>query len=232
MKLSILIPVYNEASTVEELVKQVESVKIPLEKELVIVDDYSTDGTRDALKKLQGEGRKIIFHKRNGGKGRAVRTALQHATGELFIIQDADLEYDPREYQTLLKPILNGAEVVYGSRFLGRRFFSPQRWGIPSHYIGNRFLSLLTSLLYFQYVTDMETCYKMFTRTALERIHPLRAQRFDLEPELTAKFLKAGFKIYEVPISYHPRDFDEGKKISWRDGVTATFVLIKSRFCS
>jgi len=233
MKLSIVIPIYNEVKTLQEILKKVEAVKLhKITKEIVMVDDFSTDGTRDLLKKLAKKKKyKIVFHKKNGGKGRALRTGLKHTTGDIIIIQDADLEYDPEDYKRLIVPILKKrTQVVYGSRFKKQKFSSKQKWAVPSHYLGNKFLSLITSVLYFRNVSDMETCYKMFTRKALKKIQPLRAQRFDFEPELTAKFIKNRFKIIELPIKYYPRDFDEGKKIDWRDGVKAVMYLLKYRF--
>ncbi len=229
--LSIIIPVYNEKKYIKKILKIVSEQKLPLKKEIVIVDDCSTDGTRDILKKLKGY--KIIFHKKNGGKGRAVRTGIRHSTGDIILIQDADLEYDPREYSKLLRPILNNkAKIVYGSRFRSQRgnLKKNQHLTYVLHSFGNRFLTFLTNLLFFSSLTDMETCYKVFTRDVIQKIPKLRARRFDLEPELTAKFLKSGFRIKEVPISYYSRDFDEGKKITWRDGVKAAYYLFRYRF--
>ena len=228
-KLSIIIPVYNEKETLHEILKKVEDLKIPLEKEIILVDDFSTDGTRDILKKYEKKY-KVVYHKKNGGKGRALRTGFAFATGDIITIQDADLEYDPEDYNKMLPLILRGkTQVVYGSRFLNNSFFSRQKWFFPTHYIGNKGLSVITSLLYFRWVTDMETCYKMFTRNVLEKLK-LRAMRFDFEPEVTAKIIKNGFKIKEVPIKYHPRSFEGGKKITWRDGLKALWFLVKFRF--
>ncbi|MEM4254072.1 MAG: glycosyltransferase family 2 protein [Candidatus Woesearchaeota archaeon] len=226
-KLTIIIPVYNEVKTVGKIVKRVQDARLPVEKEIIIVDDFSTDGTRDVLQKLKGV--RILYHTRNRGKGAALRTGFEHATGDIITIQDADLEYDPNEFAKLLKPILEGkANVVYGSRFKGRPF-SYQAVAIPTHYVGNRFLSLVTTLLYGQWVSDMETCYKMFTKEVLQKLN-LKANRFEIEPEITAKILKKGFRIIEVPIVYCPRKWNEGKKINWRDGIKALYCLIKCRF--
>lgn len=230
-KVSIIIPVYNEEKYVEKLIELVDSQELPLKKEIVIVDDYSKDSTRKILKKLEKKY-KIIYHKKNGGKGRAVRTGLENSTGDIIIIQDADLEYDPKEYNKLIKPILNKkTKVVYGSRFKSGQGHLKENNHITYifHWVGNKFLTELTNLLFFERLTDMETCYKIFTREVYNKILPLRASRFDLEPELTAKILKKGFKIIEIPIKYHSRDFTEGKKITWKDGVKAAFYLLKYR---
>ncbi len=234
--LSVIIPVYNERQTVEEIIQRVLAAPLtnpntaqPIAKEIVLVDDGSTDGTRDILQQMQAQARPgmhIVFHKQNAGKGAAIRTGLRQATGDLVVIQDADLEYDPREYQVLVQPIVDGkADVVYGSRFMG-----PHRAFNFLHMLGNKFLTLITNLLYNTILTDMETCYKMF-RTAVFTGIELRANRFDFEPEITAKILKRGYRVFEVPISYSGRDVDEGKKISaWRDGLPALWALIKYRF--
>lgn len=228
MKLSIIIPVYNEKKTILELIKKVKEVSVNLEKEIIIVDDCSTDGTTELLSKLKDV--KVIFHKTNQGKGAAIKTALKHITGDIILIQDADLEYEPKDYPQLIKPILEGkTKVVYGSRFKGKKILAKERWKIPSHYIGNILLSLITTLLYGRYITDMETGYKVFTKDVIDNI-TLNAKGFEFEPEITVKILKKGYKIIEVPISYKSRSFNEGKKITWKDGVKALWYLIKYRF--
>lgn len=226
MKLSVIMPVYNEAPTVEEIIRRV--LAEPHEKELIIVDDGSTDGTREILARVQQaypEQVRVILHERNQGKGAAVRTGLAHATGDILLIQDADLEYDPVDYGLLLEPIeLGRADVVYGSRFLGvhRAFLF---W----HMIGNRLLTSVTNLLYNATLTDMETCYKAIRAELLRGVR-LRSNTFDIEPEITAKLLKRRARLYEVPIHYYGRDFSEGKKIHWYDGFRALWTLIKYRF--
>lgn len=224
MKLSVIIPVYNEKNTIEEIVKRVMAVDIP--KEIIIVDDGSTDGTTEILKRIAGNSEvKIFSHPKNLGKGAAIRTALEHITGDYVIIQDADLEYDPEDYEKMIKPILKGkAEVVYGSRFTGER-----RDMLFWHYLGNRFLSLVTDILYNTTLSDMETCYKLFKTDIIKSLN-LKARGFEFEPEVTAKTLRKGIKIYEVPISYAGRDFSEGKKITWKAGFKALWTLIKYRF--
>jgi glycosyltransferase involved in cell wall biosynthesis len=223
MKLSIIIPVYNEVATIREVLDRVRSA--PVDKELIVVDDGSTDGTREILDRERARGTLVILHEQNRGKGSAIRTGLARATGDYVLIQDADLEYDPADYELLLRPILRGkATVVYGSRFLGEH-----KAMLFWHSVGNRLLTLVTNLLYDSTLTDMETCYKLFP-TALIQSIPLRAQRFDFEPEVTAKILKRGYRIYEVPISYAGREIHEGKKISWRDGFPALVSLVKYRF--
>ncbi|MBI4144482.1 glycosyltransferase family 2 protein [Candidatus Woesearchaeota archaeon] len=224
MKLSIIIPCYNEELTIKEVISLVEKVVLPVEKEIIIVDDGSTDRSRDILTKIKGH--KIFFHEKNQGKGAAVRTGIMHANGEIIVIQDADLEYDPSDFQIMLQPILEGrTDVVFGSRFKNPAHH-PRHW---FYYLGNIGLTLFTNLLFFSKVSDMETCYKMFRKNVLEHV-PLRARGFDLEPELTAKILKYGHKIVEVPIKYNSRSVDEGKKITWRDGVKAAWYLLKYRF--
>jgi glycosyltransferase involved in cell wall biosynthesis len=225
LKLSVIVPVYNEKKTIEEILRRVAAVQI--DKEIILVDDFSNDGTREILKKLGSDldQIKVFLHDRNKGKGAAIRTGLANATGDLVVIQDADLEYDPEDYHKLLKPILKGkAEVVYGSRFTGER-----RNMLFWHYVGNRFLSLITNILYNTTLSDMETCYKMFKREIIQDVE-IKAERFEFEPEVTAKILRRGIRIYEVPISYAGRDYDQGKKITWRDGVSALWTLVKYRF--
>ncbi len=226
--LSVLMPVYNEKATILEIVRRVREVEIP--KEIVLVDDGSTDGTRDVLRdELEGKypDVKVVFHPENRGKGAAIRTAIENATGDYLIVQDADLEYDPREYFALLEPILDGrADVVYGSRFLGG---GAHRVHFFWHRLGNGFLTLLSNMLTNLNLTDMEVCYKVFKSEVIKDI-PLRCNRFDFEPEITAKVARRKCRIYEVPISYSGRDYSEGKKIGWRDGVQAIWTILKYRF--
>ncbi|MBI2459768.1 MAG: glycosyltransferase family 2 protein [Parcubacteria group bacterium] len=225
-KLSIIIPVYNEHETILNLLETVKAVNLinNLEKEIIIVDDYSTDGTRSLLKNIESE-HKIFYHYKNQGKGASVKTALKKVSGDIIIIQDADLEYNPHEYNDLLKPILAGeAAVVYGSRFLKKH---QPRYRL--FYQGNLFLSWFLSLLYGQKITDIETCYKMIKREALDGI-VLKSNRFNFEPEITAKLLRLGHKILELPISYQSRSFSQGKKIKWHDGIQAIISIIKYRF--
>ncbi|MGD8504334.1 MAG: glycosyltransferase family 2 protein, partial [Syntrophobacterales bacterium] len=222
----VVIPVYNEVGTVEEIVARVQAV--PLDKEIVMVDDASTDGTREQLEKIDQthEDVTVIYHDHNQGKGAALRTGFNSATGDVVIIQDADLEYDPREYPVLLEPIMDGrADVVYGSRFLG----GPHRVLFFWHYVGNKFLTLLSNALTNLNLTDMETCYKVFKREILEGM-TLRSNRFGFEPEFTVKVAKKNLRIYEVPISYSGRTYAEGKKIGWKDGVKAIFSIFYFRF--
>ena len=226
MQISVVIPVYNEVSTIREIVARVQAVD--LEKEIIIVDDGSTDGTRELLQEitLSQDNVRVLYHDRNQGKGAALRTGFEGATGDIVIIQDADLEYDPREYPVLLAPILDGrADIVYGSRFLG----GPHRVLFFWHYLGNRFLTLLSNALTNLNLTDMETCYKVFKREVLNDIQ-LKSNRFGFEPEFTAKIAKKGFRIYETSISYSGRTYAEGKKIGWKDGVKAIFAIIWFRF--
>lgn len=228
--LSILIPVFNETKTLIQVLDAVLAAESQgLTKELIIVDDGSTDGTREILSSLDARvyNAKIYFHEKNMGKGAALRTAQQNATGDIILIQDADLEYDPREYNELLKPILEGkADVVYGSRLTGSK---PARAFKFTHLIGNKFLSMLTNVLYDSTLTDMETCYKVFKAEYFKNIQ-IRSNRFDFEPEITAKILKQNVRFYEMPISYYGRDYSEGKKITWRDGFAAIAALVKYRF--
>jgi glycosyltransferase involved in cell wall biosynthesis len=223
--LSVLVPVYNERSTIGEVIRRVRSVDVPLEVEIVVVNDGSSDGTDKVLATLEDSTVRVFNHSQNQGKGAALRTGLEAATGDLIIIQDADLEYDPEDWIKLLDPIMkNKAFVVYGSRFTGER-----KNMLLLHWIGNRFLSLVTNVLYATTLSDMETCYKCFDRRVIEPVH-IVSNRFDFEPEITAKVLRQGFRIYEVPISYAGREFDEGKKITWKDGFAALTALIKFRF--
>lgn len=236
MKISILIPVYNEKATIEEIISQVVKVDLPHDRELIIVDDFSTDGTRDILREISEKKRlahiqvpiQVLYHEFNQGKGAGLRTAIQNATGDIAIIQDADLEYDPREYPKLLQPIVEGrADVVFGSRFLG----GPHRVLFFWHYVANKFLTLLSNAFNNINLTDMETCYKVFRMKMLKDIH-LTSNRFGFEPEITAKIAKQKCRIFEVPISYYGRDYSEGKKIGWKDGVAAIYFILKFRFCN
>ena len=228
MTLSIIIPVFNEKNTILEIFKRIEKVNFndfSFKKEIIIVDDGSTDGTRDILKKLEGDYR-IIYHPKNRGKGAAIRTGLKESSGDYVIIQDADLEYDPQDYKKLLEYALkNNAQVVYGSRQLNHQ----NEFSHLSFYLGGLFLSWLTNLLYRTKITDESTCYKLFKAETLKSI-PLKCQRFEFCPEVTAKIAKRGIKIYEVPINYNPRHKKEGKKIRWKDGLEAIWVLLKYKF--
>ena len=221
---SVVMPAYNEQDTIEEIVGRV--LAVPVRVELVVVDDGSTDRTREILTTLQRQhGFKLIFQDRNLGKGAAIRRGFVEVSGDIVLIQDADLEYSPEEYPTLIELICQGrADVVYGSRFLGRH-----RVFLFTHYLGNRLLTLLTNVLYNTMLSDMETCYKVM-RTEVLKSMTLESDGFGIEPELTAKIFKRGYRVYEVPITYDGRGYDEGKKITWRDGVVALWVLIKYRF--
>ena len=222
--LSILIPVYNEKATLLELLRRVEAVTLPLAKQIIIVDDGSTDGTRELLAGL-GARATVVLHERNRGKGAALRTALSRATGDLIVIQDADLEYDPADFPGLLAPLLDGrADVVYGSRFLG----GPHRVLFFWHYFGNLIFTLTANVLYDINLTDMGTCYKAFLADKLKSI-PLKSERFGIEAELTAKVCKRRLRIYEVPISYSGRTYLEGKKITWKDGFSYLWCLLRYR---
>ena len=226
-KLSVIVPVYNERNTVVEVLRRMRAVELPdgIEREIIVIDDGSTDGTRDVLRQLGDSTVRILKHETNRGKGASVRTGLALATGDYVLIQDADLEYDPDDWPRLIAPVIRGrARVVYGSRFTGER-----RNMLLLHWIGNRMLSLVTNVLFNSTLSDMETCYKLMDRTLLNDL-ALRSDHFDIEPEITAKVLKRGIRIYEVPISYMGREFDEGKKITWRDGFAALWTLVKFRF--
>lgn len=229
MKLSIIIPVYNEEKNILKVINKVKKVRLKnITKDIVIVDDFSADGTRKILEELKDKSLKIFFHQKNRGKGAAIRTALKHITGDIILIQDADLEYNPEEYPKLLKPIIeNKTKVVYGSRLEAIKQNLENMYKI--HYLGNVVLTLITNILYGTKITDMETCYKVFKREVIRNIK-LKAKRFDFEPEITAKILKKGYKIIEIPISFVGRRFDEGKKITWRDGIKALYYLVKYRF--
>ena len=231
MKLSIVIPVYNEKETIRKIVERVAEENVGLEKELVLVDDCSKDGTGDVLREIQKSNPqwKFCYHEQNMGKGGALRTGFAAATGDLILIQDADLEYDPSDYGALLKPILDGhADVVFGSRFAGG---GAHRVVYFWHSVGNSFLTTFSNMMTNLNLTDMEVCYKVFKKEVLAGI-TLKENRFGIEPELTAKVARGGWKIYEVPISYYGRSYDEGKKITWRDGFAALWCIIKYRFAS
>jgi glycosyltransferase involved in cell wall biosynthesis len=241
MRLSIVVPAYNEVETMAELLRRVRAVPltvhvgygpengsvVELQREIVVVDDGSTDGTRGILRRVEDQSDvTVVFHERNQGKGAAVRTGLEHASGDVMLIQDADLEYDPRDYPSMLQPILEGrSQVVYGSRFRG----GPTKAMFFWHMVGNRFLTLVTNVLYDSILSDMETCYKVFTREVADQLD-LKASGWGFDPEITAQILKLGYRIYEVPITYTGREFQEGKKIGWRDGVTVLWTLLKYRF--
>lgn len=229
-KLTVLIPVYNEVKFLHQILEKVDSQNFcDLEKEVILVDDGSTDGTRDILKQLEADrpDYKIYYHSKNMGKGAALRTAINYASGDILIIQDADLEYDPKDYPELIQLILDDkADVAYGSRLTVGK---PVRAFNFLHLLGNKFLTFITNVLYNTTLTDMETCYKAFRADVIKNIN-IRSNRFDFEPEITAKVLKRGYHLYEVPISYYGRDFNEGKKITWRDGIWAIKALVKFRF--
>jgi glycosyltransferase involved in cell wall biosynthesis len=222
--LSVVIPVYNELTTIDEIVARV--VSVPMQIQLIVVDDCSTDGTRERLVDLQREhGFTLLLQQRNQGKGAALRRGFAAVSGNIVVIQDADLEYSPEELPMLAELIIDGrADVVYGSRFLGRH-----RVFLFTHYLGNRLLTLLTNVLYNTMLTDMETCYKVMRREVLDSMR-LTSNGFGIEPEMTAKIFKGGYRVYEVPITYDGRSYEEGKKIGWKDGVVALWVLVRHRF--
>ena len=225
MNLSVVIPVYNEVNNIAEILKRVQATNLPTE--IIVVDDGSQDGTRTILQQLNGNGKvRVILHERNQGKGAAVVTGMSAAQGDILLIQDADLEYDPRDYPTLLRPIQEGvAEVVYGSRFLG----APHRVAMFWHMVANKLLTLMTNMLYNTILTDMETGYKVFRREVIQGMK-IRSKRFNFEPEFTAKVLKRNYRIFEVPISFNPRDYSQGKKIKLKDAFEAVWALLKYRF--
>ncbi len=225
MNLSVIIPVYNEVKNIEEIIKRVQARK--LATEIIIVDDGSQDGTRDILKKLDGKKKvRVVLHEKNQGKGAAVVTGMKAATGDILLIQDADLEYDPRDYPALLQPIKEGiADVVYGSRFLGGAHRVTMFW----HQVANQLLTFMTNILYDSILTDMETGYKVFRREVIEGM-TIRSKRFNFEPEFTAKILKRKRRIFEVPITFNPRDYADGKKIKLKDAFEAVFALLRYRF--
>jgi glycosyltransferase involved in cell wall biosynthesis len=225
MKLSVIIPVYNEVESIEEILKRVKATKMAAE--IIVVDDGSKDGTRDLLKKLDRKGGvRVILHEQNQGKGAAVRTGMNAAKGDILLIQDADLEYDPRDYPILLKPLEEGiADVVYGSRFLG----GPRRVAMFWHMVANYLLTFMTNILYNTILTDMETGYKVFRKKVIDGM-VIHANSFNFEPEFTAKVLKRNYRIFEVPITFNPRDYSEGKKIKLHDAFEAVWTLLKYRF--
>ncbi|MCX6748489.1 MAG: glycosyltransferase family 2 protein [Candidatus Pacearchaeota archaeon] len=224
MKLSIIIPAYNEEKSINKIISAVKNVKLPCEKEIIVIDDCSKDKTLEIIRKIKGI--KVFFHEKNKGKGAAMRTGASKATGDYILWQDADLEYDPEDLRKIIETaIKNKLEVVYGSRNLEKK----NKYSYVSYYLGNLFLNVVTSILYFSKITDMETGYKLVKNKLVGSLN-LRANKFDIEPEITAKILKKGIKIVEVPISYKPRSIKEGKKIRWKDGLTALWTLIKYRF--
>ena len=226
-KVSIVVPVYNEINTIDIILEKIEQASFcGLEKEIILVDDMSFDGTREHLKTLEDKYR-IYYHEKNQGKGAAIRTAMEHISGDIMVIQDADLEYDPSDYHELIQLIVDDrADVVYGSRLTGAK---PSRSFMFTHWLGNKVLTLTTNILYGATLTDMETCYKAFNTRFLQGIE-IKSDRFDFEPEITAKVLKRHARLYELPISYYGREYSEGKKITWVDGIHAIWALLKFRF--
>lgn len=226
-KITILMPVFNEINTLNAILEKVEAATFGgLEKEIILIDDYSTDGSREILKSLESKY-KVLYHDKNMGKGAAIRTGFEHITGDITVIQDADLEYDPADYEPLIKLIIDDkADMVYGSRLSGAR---ASRSFMFTHYVGNKLLTLITNVLYNTTLTDMETCYKAF-RTEVIKDIKIKSKRFDFDPEITAKALKKKPRLYEIPISYYGREYQEGKKITWKDGFHAIWALVKFRF--
>lgn len=225
MKLSVVIPIYNERATLRDIVRRVEG--LDFDKEIILIDDCSSDGTLEILKEFQNrDGFVVLHHAKNKGKGAALRTGFAHATGDIVIIQDADLEYNPKDYGVLLEPILDGrADVVYGSRFLG----GPHRVLFFWHYVGNKVITTLSNIFTNLNLTDMETGYKVFSKKVIDSIQ-LKCNRFGFEPEITSKIAKKKYRVYEVPISYSGRDYSEGKKITWKDGIAALWFIVRFRF--
>lgn len=228
-KLSIVVPVYNEIDTLEEILQRIKAVELDMEKEIILVDDYSTDGTRKLLEQIKEQGNeneKVFFHEKNMGKGAALKTGFQHVTGDITLVQDADLEYNPNEYPKLVAPILEGkADAVYGSRFM----IKPDGMANSLHYSGNRMLTWFSNIFTGLNLTDMETCYKVIKTEILKEIE-IKNDRFGVEPEITAKLARRKCKVSEVPISYSRRAYSEGKKITWKDGVSAIYQVIRFRF--
>lgn len=237
MLLSIVIPVYNEKKTILQVLSKIENTHVKdnkgkeIKKQIILVDDFSTDGSREILKRLEKK-HDVVFHDKNMGKASAVSSGFKKVKGDIILIQDADLEYHPKDFQVLTNPILaKSSEVVYGTRIHSLKGHLKRKVGIYFiHFIGNLLISILLSVFYLRWITDIETGYKVFTKNALNKILPIESRRFNLEPEITIKFVKAGLKIIEVPIDYFSRDYHDGKKITWKDGVSAVSYIIKSRF--
>ncbi len=233
VKVSIIIPVYNEEKTLPKVIADIKKISIKnIDKEVIIVDDFSTDGTKSILKNIKDKSIKIFYHQRNMGKGAAIRTALSHSRGDIISIQDADLEYKPEYIAQAIKPIIEkSADAVYGSRFMDKSLslLGKNKTPLPLHWIGNRGLTFITNILYLSSITDMETGCKVFRKDVIKNIR-LKSTRFDFEPEITAKILKMGCRIKEIPIEFSPRTAHEGKKITWRDGIKAAYYLLKYRF--